>query len=79
VGLRYVYEGNIYSDGANTYCPNARNCLSAARGMMCGESRREQRLPEVRIHDSRCLDERRKREALAKQVLAAKAYGHLNL
>jgi pyruvate formate lyase activating enzyme len=21
VGLRYVYEGNIYSDGANTNCP----------------------------------------------------------
>jgi len=24
VGLRYVYEGNIYSDGANTYCPKCK-------------------------------------------------------
>ena len=27
VGLRYVYEGNIYSDGANTYCPNCKELL----------------------------------------------------
>ena len=27
VGLRYVYEGNIYSDGANTYCPRCRELL----------------------------------------------------
>jgi pyruvate formate lyase activating enzyme len=26
-GLRYVYEGNIYSDGANTYCPQCRELL----------------------------------------------------
>jgi pyruvate formate lyase activating enzyme len=26
-GLRYVYEGNIYSDGANTYCPNCAELL----------------------------------------------------
>jgi pyruvate formate lyase activating enzyme len=27
VGLRYVYEGNIYSDGANTYCPQCGDLL----------------------------------------------------
>jgi pyruvate formate lyase activating enzyme len=27
VGLRYVYEGNIYSDGANTYCSGCGNLL----------------------------------------------------
>jgi len=27
VGLRYVYEGNIYSDGANTSCPNCEELL----------------------------------------------------
>ena len=27
VGLRYVYEGNIYSDGANTYCPKCKELL----------------------------------------------------
>jgi len=26
-GLHYVYEGNIYSDGANTYCPQCRELL----------------------------------------------------
>jgi pyruvate formate lyase activating enzyme len=26
-GLRYVYEGNIYSDGANTICPNCGELL----------------------------------------------------
>jgi pyruvate formate lyase activating enzyme len=27
VGLHYVYEGNIYSDGANTICPNCGELL----------------------------------------------------
>jgi pyruvate formate lyase activating enzyme len=26
-GLHYVYEGNIYSDGANTYCPQCKDLL----------------------------------------------------
>jgi pyruvate formate lyase activating enzyme len=26
-GLRYVYEGNIHSDGANTYCPKCAEFL----------------------------------------------------
>jgi pyruvate formate lyase activating enzyme len=26
-GLHYVYEGNIYSDGANTYCPQCGELL----------------------------------------------------
>lgn len=27
VGLRYVYEGNIYSEGAHTYCPGCQRIL----------------------------------------------------
>ena len=27
VGLHYVYEGNIYSDGAHTSCPNCSSLL----------------------------------------------------
>jgi len=27
VGLRYVYEGNIHSHGANTYCPKCKELL----------------------------------------------------
>jgi pyruvate formate lyase activating enzyme len=27
VGLHYVYEGNIFSDGGNTYCPNCNAVL----------------------------------------------------
>lgn len=27
VGLHYVYEGNIYSDGAHTYCPSCKALL----------------------------------------------------
>jgi pyruvate formate lyase activating enzyme len=27
VGLHYVYEGNIYSDGAHTYCPSCHKLL----------------------------------------------------
>ena len=27
VGLHYVYEGNIFSDGAHTYCPKCRALL----------------------------------------------------
>jgi pyruvate formate lyase activating enzyme len=26
-GLHYVYEGNIYSDGGNTYCPQCKELL----------------------------------------------------
>jgi pyruvate formate lyase activating enzyme len=26
-GLHYVYEGNIHSDAANTYCPNCENLV----------------------------------------------------
>jgi pyruvate formate lyase activating enzyme len=27
VGLKYVYVGNVFSDGANTYCPNCKKLL----------------------------------------------------
>jgi hypothetical protein len=27
MGLKYVYEGNIYSDGANTICPGCKQVV----------------------------------------------------
>jgi pyruvate formate lyase activating enzyme len=27
MGLKYVYEGNIYSDGANTICPGCKRVV----------------------------------------------------
>jgi len=73
VGLRYVYEGNIYSEGANTYCRSARNAIRRSWHDVLENRIQGWRLPEVRIHDSRCLGERCKREALAKQGVAAAA------
>src|SRR5260370_14399328 len=31
-GLRYVYEGNIYTDRANTYCPKCADLLIRRSG-----------------------------------------------
>src|SRR5438309_6537899 len=78
--LRYVYEGNIYSDGANTYCPKCEELLVR---------RSWHDVLENRIKDGACPkcgltipgvwtnDATGKR--WPKQVVAAKAYGHLNL
>ncbi|HEY6466408.1 MAG TPA: AmmeMemoRadiSam system radical SAM enzyme [Candidatus Acidoferrales bacterium] len=45
VGLRYVYEGNIYSDAANTLCPQCGALLIR---------RSWHDVRENRIHDGRC-------------------------
>jgi len=82
VGLRYVYEGNIYSDGANTNCPKCEELLvrrswhdvlenhvknGACR--KCGLA-----IPGVWTNDTRG-------KRLSKQGApsAAKPYAHLNL
>ena len=81
-GLRYVYEGNIYSDGANTYCPK------------CGEllvSRSWHDVLENQIKNGACPkcglgipgvwtnDAKGKRWPKRGAPSAAKTYTHLNL
>ena len=54
VGLHYVYEGNIYSDGANTIVPVVQDAAdSRGRGMMW--RRIGWRADAVRSADWRCL------------------------
>jgi len=82
VGLRYVYEGNIYSDGANTYCPKCEERLVRRSWHDVLENRVENSacpkcgftIPGVWTNDA-------KGKHWPKQgvAAAAKAYGHLNL
>jgi pyruvate formate lyase activating enzyme len=82
VGLRYVYEGNIYSDAANTSCPNCgellvrrswhdvlENHIKNGACPKCGLA-----IPGVWTNDA-------KGKRLSRQgaLSAAKPYAHLNL
>jgi pyruvate formate lyase activating enzyme len=81
-GLRYVYEGNIYSEGANTNCPKCEELLVR---------RSWHDVLENRLKDGACLkcgftipgvwanDARGKHWPQQGVAAAAKAYGHLNL
>jgi pyruvate formate lyase activating enzyme len=81
-GLRYVYEGNIYSDGANTYCPECKELLVR---------RSWHDVLENRIQDGRCSEcgfaipgvwineARDKRGPKHGATASARNYGHLNL
>jgi pyruvate formate lyase activating enzyme len=81
-GLRYVYEGNIYSDGANTYCPQCEELLVR---------RSWHDVLENRIKDGACAncgfsipgvwtnDAKRKRSSEQGVTSAEKTYTHLNL
>ena len=44
-GLHYVYEGNIHSDAAHTYCPGCGRCSSGDRGT---------KFWRIRLHDGAC-------------------------
>jgi pyruvate formate lyase activating enzyme len=81
-GLRYVYEGNIYSDGANTYCPKCEELLVRRSWHDVLENRIKYgacpkcglAIPGVWANDAggkHCP-----KQGVA---AAAKAYGHLNL
>jgi pyruvate formate lyase activating enzyme len=82
VGLRYVYEGNIYSNGANTYCPKCKNLLVR---------RSWHDVLEFRIKDGACPkckfpiagvwtnDAKGKRELSAGKAATTRKYTHLNL
>jgi pyruvate formate lyase activating enzyme len=81
-GLHYVYEGNIYSEGGNTYCPQ------------CGEllvRRSWHDVLENQLRDGSCSacgfaiagvwnkDKSAKSAASGSIAAASKNYGHLNL
>jgi pyruvate formate lyase activating enzyme len=81
-GLRYVYEGNIYSDGANTYCPQCSELLVR---------RSWHDVLENHIEDGACpkcgfaiagvweSDEKMERGAPRDNSAPTRHYGHLNL
>ena len=81
-GLRYVYEGNIYSDGANTYCPECKELLVR---------RSWHDVLENRVQDGTCSkcgfaipgvwtnEARGKRGPKHGATASARNYGHLNL
>ena len=81
-GLHYVYEGNIYSDGANTYCPQCTKLLVR---------RSWHEVLENRITDGSCRDchykiagvwtnvEKKGCGSSRNAVAVSRNYGHLNL
>jgi len=80
-GLRYVYEGNIYSDGANTYCPNCKERL-------IGRSWHD--VIEYRLKDGACpectfaipgvwTNDTRGKRSIHHRAASLRDYDHLNL
>jgi pyruvate formate lyase activating enzyme len=81
-GLHFVYEGNIYSEGANTYCPQCRELLVR---------RSWHDVLENRLRDGSCSacgfaiagvwnkDKSAKSAASGSIAAASRNYGHLNL
>jgi hypothetical protein len=64
MGLKYVYEGNIYSDGGNTICPGCKQGRDLALVALGDVEQAERRLlHEVWNTDSRFLHQVRSREA----------------
>ena len=82
VGLRYVYEGNIYSDGANTYCPKCQERLvQRAWHDVTGNRIKDGACPQCRFTISGVWTNDAKGKDWPKPGVAATAknYGHLNL
>jgi pyruvate formate lyase activating enzyme len=83
VGLRYVYEGNIYSDGANTECPHCGSVLVRRSWHDVLENRiKDDRCSEcgfeiagVWQNDSRAVAGR----AFRNRSAVSQKFGHLNL
>src|SRR5205814_4747736 len=81
-GLHYVYEGNIYSDGSNTYCPKCKALLVR---------RLWHDVVEYRVHDGACPkckfpipgvwsnDAKENRQLRCGAAAATRRYIHLNL
>src|SRR5262245_43866584 len=81
VGLHYVYEGNIYSDGANTYCPNCKERL-------IGRSWHD--VIEYRLKDGACpectftipgvwTNDTKGKRSIHHRAASLRDYDHLNL
>ena len=82
VGLRYVYEGNIYSDGANTYCPKCKERLvERAWHDVTGNCIKDGACPKCRFTISGVWKNDAKGKYWPKPGVAATAknYAHLDL
>jgi pyruvate formate lyase activating enzyme len=82
VGLRYVYEGNIHSDGANTYCPKCEELLVRRSWHDVLENRiKDGACPKCRFTIPGVWTNDAEGKHWPRQGVAAatKAYGHLNL
>jgi pyruvate formate lyase activating enzyme len=81
VGLRYVYEGNIYSDGANTYCPQCRELLVRRSWHDVLENRMTAgACPECGLAIAGVWNDNAKGNRSPRRGVASMAkYGHLNL
>jgi pyruvate formate lyase activating enzyme len=79
VGLHYVYEGNIYSDGANTLCPKCGSSLVRRSWHDVLENRmREGKCAECGFEIAGVWEGGAPRDARGWVRESAK-YGHLNL
>jgi pyruvate formate lyase activating enzyme len=80
VGLRYVYEGNIYSDGANTYCPQCKELLVRRSWHDVLENRlKDGACPRCGFTISGVWKNDAKRSNRFKNNAAAAKYIHINL
>jgi pyruvate formate lyase activating enzyme len=83
VGLRYVYEGNIYSDGAHTHCPQCDALLIRRSWHDVLENRlKDGFCPQCGYAIPGVWGETTLREARTRassRVARSAKYGHLNL
>jgi pyruvate formate lyase activating enzyme len=78
-GLHYVYEGNIYSDGAHTNCPSCGATLVRRSWHDVTENRlRQGRCPECGTAIPGVWEKSNRNSARAEQATGEK-YSHLNL
>jgi pyruvate formate lyase activating enzyme len=78
-GLHYVYEGNIYSDGAHTNCPNCGTLLVRRSWHDVMENRlRDGRCPECAVAIPGVWQKRAGNSAHSPSANTEK-YSHLNL
>jgi pyruvate formate lyase activating enzyme len=81
-GLHYVYEGNIYSEGANTYCPGCKKLLVRRSWHEILENYiAEGACPDCRFEIAGVWtnDEKRKPGPARSASAILESYGHLNL
>jgi len=81
VGLHFVYEGNIYSEGANTYCPQCRELLLRRSWHEVLENRMTAgACPECGFAMAGVWNNNAKgNRSLGRGIASTAKYGHLNL